>query len=93
MLVLDPDTGEIIKRYGPEDGVDIPADLAFGPDGSLYVGMYPGFEGDAVMRLAPDGTVTGMPLPPVIWPVMTTQDGRLFAGLLDRERHDCRTRP
>ena len=84
VLVLDPDTGEIIKRLGPEDGVDIPADLAFGPDGSLYVGMYPGFEGDAVMRLAPDGTVTGMPLPPVIWPVMTTKDGRLFAGLLDQ---------
>ncbi len=82
VLVLDPDTGEIIKQYGPEDGVDIPADLAFGPDGSLYVGMYPGFEGDAIMRMTPDGTVTGMPLPPVIWPVMTTEDGRVFAGLL-----------
>ena len=82
VLVLDPETGEIIKRYGPEDGIDIPADLAFGPDGSLYAGLYPGFDGDAILRLAPDGTVTGMPLPPIIWPVMTTQDGRLFAGLL-----------
>ena len=53
VLVLDTDTGEIIKRIGPEEGVDIPADLTFGPDGSLYVGMYPGFEGDAVMRLVP----------------------------------------
>jgi len=84
VLVLDPETGEIIKRYGPEDGVDIPADLAFGPDGSLYAGLYPGFEGDAILRLAPDGKVTGMELPPVIWPVMTTKDGRLFAGLLDQ---------
>ena len=84
LLVLDPDTGEIINRFGPEDGVDIPADLAFGPDGSLYIGLYPGFEGDAVTRLAPDGTVTGSPLPPIIWPVMTTRDGRVFAGLLDQ---------
>lgn len=82
VLVLNPETGEIIKRYGPEEGIDIPADLAFGPDGSLYAGLYPGFDGDAILRLAPDGTVTGMPLPPIIWPVMTTEDGRLFAGLL-----------
>lgn len=82
VLVLDPETGAILKSVGPEEGVDIPADLAFGPDGSLYIGMYPGFEGDAVARLAPDGTVTGTPLPPVIWPVMTTRDGRVFAGLL-----------
>ncbi len=82
LLVLDPETGEIIKRYGPEDGVDIPADLAFGPDGSLYASMYPGIEGDAVMRMTPDGKVTGTTLPPVIWPVMTTKDGRLFAAEL-----------
>ena len=82
LLVLNPDTGEIIKRYGPEDGVDIPADLAFGPDGSLYASMYPGFEGNGVMRMTPDGKVTGMPVPPMIWPVMTTKDGRLFAALL-----------
>ena len=93
VLVLDPDTGEIIKRYGPEEGVDIPADLAFGPDGSLYVGMYPGTEGDGVMRMTPDGKVTGTPVPPVIWPVMTTKDGRLFAGSARPERYDRRTRP
>ena len=62
ILVLYPDTGEIIKRYGPEDGVDIPADLAFGPDGSLYASMYPGSEGDGMMRMAPDGKVTGLPV-------------------------------
>ena len=80
--VLNPETGEIIKSFGPEQGVDIPADLAFGPDGSLYASMYPGFEGDSVMRMAPDGKVTSMALPPLIWPVMTTKDGRLFAALL-----------
>ena len=69
------------------------ADLAFGPDGSLYASMYPGFEGDGIMRMTPDGKVTGTPVPPEIWPVMTTKDGRLFAALLTRERHDCRTRP
>lgn len=82
LVVLNPDTGEIIKRYGPSDGVDIPCDLAFGPDGSLYASMYPGFEGDGVMRLAADGKATGTPIPPMVWPVMTTKDGRLFAGLL-----------
>lgn len=82
LVVLNPDTGAIIKRYGPSDGVDIPCDLAFGPDGSLYASMYPGFEGDGVMRMTPDGKVTGTPIPPMIWPVMTTKDGRLFAGLL-----------
>lgn len=82
VLVLNPETGEIVERLGPEDGVDIPADLTFGPDGSLYASMYPGYEGDAVMRLAPDGKATSMALPPIIWPVMTTADGRLFAGLL-----------
>ena len=46
--------------------------------------MYPGFEGDGVMRMTPDGKVTGTPVPPVIWPVMTTKDGRLFVGLLDQ---------
>lgn len=82
LQVLNPDTGEIIKSLGPDDGVDIPADLAFGPDGSLCASMYPGFEGDAIMRIAPDGAVTSMALPPVIWPVLATKDGRLFAALL-----------
>ena len=36
ILVIDPDTGEILKRLGPEVGVDGPDDLAFGPDGSIY---------------------------------------------------------
>ncbi|MFN8446168.1 MAG: hypothetical protein U0175_35590 [Caldilineaceae bacterium] len=82
LVVLNPDTGTIIKRYGPSDGVDIPCDLAFGPDGSLYASMWPGVEGDSVMRMTPDGKVTGTTLPAGTWPVMTTKDGRLFAAQL-----------
>lgn len=36
ILVLDPDTGEILNRLGAEVGVDGPDDLTFGSDGSIY---------------------------------------------------------
>jgi hypothetical protein len=36
IVVMDPETGEILDTFGPEVGVDVPDDLIFGPDGSLY---------------------------------------------------------
>jgi sugar lactone lactonase YvrE len=36
ILIMDPHDGKIIQRIGPEVGVGVPDDLAFGPDGSLY---------------------------------------------------------
>lgn len=33
---MDPETGEILDRLGPDVGVEGPDDLIFGPDGSLY---------------------------------------------------------
>ena len=34
--VLDPESGDVLKVYGPEEGVIGPDDVAFGPDGSWY---------------------------------------------------------
>jgi hypothetical protein len=36
IVVMDPETGEILDRLGPDRGVESPDDLTFGPDGSLY---------------------------------------------------------
>jgi sugar lactone lactonase YvrE len=33
---LDPRSGRILSQLGPEQGVETPDDLVFGPDGSLY---------------------------------------------------------
>ena len=82
LLVLNPDTGEIIKRYGPEDGVDIPADLAFGP--GWFALWFDVSWLRRERRHAHDARRKGhsSTVPPMIWPVMTTKDGRLFAALL-----------
>ena len=35
VVALDPESGAILERWGPEEGVKGPDDLAFGPVGSL----------------------------------------------------------
>ncbi|MFN8467379.1 MAG: hypothetical protein U0X20_17610 [Caldilineaceae bacterium] len=78
IVVIDPATGEIVKRLGPEVGVDGPDDLAFGPDGSIYWTNF--FEG-SVGRLAPDGTASSQVVAPGVNPIAVAQDGRVFVGL------------
>ena len=83
ILVIDPDTGEIIKRLGPEVGVDGPDDLAFGPDGSIYwTDLFRGTVG----RLAPDGVTSSQMVAPGVNPIIFSPDGRLFVatGFLGR---------
>ena len=53
IIKMDPHSGRILDRIGPEHGVSSPDDLTFGPDGSLYWTAI--FAGD-VGKLAPDGT-------------------------------------
>ncbi len=78
ILVINPETGEIIKRLGPEVGVDGPDDLAFGPDGSIYwTDLFKGTVG----RLAPDGSTSSQMVAPGVNPIALSQDGRLFVGL------------
>ncbi|MBW7885468.1 MAG: ester cyclase, partial [Caldilineaceae bacterium] len=78
ILVLDPDTGEILKRLGPEVGVDGPDDLAFGPDGTIY---WTDFMRGAVGRLGPDGGTSSQMVAPGVNPIIVAPDGRVFVAL------------
>ena len=77
IVVMDPETGEILNTFGPEIGVDVPDDLIFGPDGSLYWTSF--FFGE-VGRLKPDGTVTKQFVAPGANPITFSDDGRLFTS-------------
>lgn len=78
ILVMDPETGAIITRVGPEAGVEGPDDLAFGPDGSLY---WTAFLKGEVGRLSPAGAMAGQMVAPGVNPIAFTEDGRLLVGL------------
>lgn len=78
VLVVDPDTGEILKRYGHEAGVHGPDDVAIGPDGSIYwTDIFQGTVG----RLAPDGSMSSQMVGVGVNPIVFSSDGRLFAAL------------
>ena len=83
ILVIDPDTGEILKRLGPEAGVHGPDDLAVGPDGSIY---WTDFFKGTVGRLAPDGSMSSQMVAPGVNPIVFSPDGRAVrrAGLSRR---------
>ena len=76
--VVDTKTGEIIKAYGPEEGVDGPDDLTIGPDGSIYhTNLLMGIVG----RRTPAGEVTQQFVAPGVNPITFSEDGRLFVAL------------
>jgi sugar lactone lactonase YvrE len=79
IVVMDPQTGAILDRLGPAQGVEGPDDLTFGPDGALYWTSY--FTG-VVGRRAPDGTTTTVTqLPPGAGAIAFSGDGRLFVAV------------
>ena len=78
IVVMDPATGKILERFGPEKGVYGPDDIAFGPDGSLYWASI--LEGQ-VGRLGPDGATKTIPVAPGTNPITFSPDWRLFVGL------------
>jgi sugar lactone lactonase YvrE len=78
IVVIDPESGEVIKRLGAEVGVTSPDDLVFGPDGSLY---WTNLMTGEVVRLAPDGTVTKQQIALGVNPITFSDDGRLFVAL------------
>jgi sugar lactone lactonase YvrE len=78
VLVLDPETGALIERFGPSVGVETPDDVAFGPDGSLY---WTAIVTGEVGRLDPDGVKTGQMIAPGVNPITFSDDGRLFVAL------------
>jgi sugar lactone lactonase YvrE len=77
ILVMDPKTGKILDRFGPESEVDGPDDVAFGPDGSLY---WTDILSGEVGRRTPDGVVTKQFVAPFVNPIAFSDDGRLFVA-------------
>lgn len=77
ILVMDPKTGKILNRYGPESGVEGPDDVAFGPDGSLY---WTDILSGEVGRRSPDGVVKKQFVAEFVNPITFSDDGRLFVA-------------
>lgn len=78
IVVLDPETGEVLDRLGPARGVEGPDDVAFGPDGSLY---WTSILTGVVGRLAPDGEVSHQVVAPGVNPITVSDGGRVFVAL------------
>jgi sugar lactone lactonase YvrE len=78
IVAFDPSSGEIVARFGPDQGVLSPDDLVFGPDGSMY---WTDIMVGEVGRLAPDGTVTKQFVAPGVNPITFDEEGRLFVAL------------
>lgn len=78
IIVMDPETGEILDRLGPDRGIESPDDLAFGPDGSLY---WTAILAGEVGRLSPDGVMISQPVALGVNPITFSDDGRLFVAL------------
>ena len=78
IAVLEPGSGNVVRRIGREQGVLGPDDLTFGPDGSLY---WTDIMAGEVGRMTPDGTVTKQFVAIGVNPITFSDDGRLFVGL------------
>ncbi|HEY9206447.1 MAG TPA: hypothetical protein VIO58_11060, partial [Candidatus Methanoperedens sp.] len=78
ILVMDPETGQIISRFGADRGVDSPDDLAFGPDGSLY---WTNIMTGEVGRLTPQGGNITQKVAMGVNPITFSDDSRLFVAL------------
>jgi sugar lactone lactonase YvrE len=77
IVAFDVDSGDVVHRFGPADGVLNPNDVTFGPDGSMYwTDLFVGEVG----RRAPDGTVTKQFVGPGVNPITFSDDGRLFVS-------------
>ena len=78
LVVLNPETGEVLSRLTQADGVVGPDDLDFGPDGSLFwtsilTGEVAGFDADG-------HRVVAAQLSAGVNPITFSSDGRLFVA-------------
>ncbi|MBN1292836.1 MAG: SMP-30/gluconolactonase/LRE family protein [Candidatus Latescibacteria bacterium] len=78
IIVMNPETGRILERFGLEHGVKSPDDLTFGPDGSLY---WTSLLTGEVGRLTTEGVKTGQNVQQGVNPITFSDDGRLFVGV------------
>src|SRR6266511_3843143 len=79
IVVMDPQTGAVLDRLGPAQGVEGPDDLTLVADVALYWTSY--FTG-MVGRRAPDGTTTAVAqLPPGAGAIAFSDAGRLFVAV------------
>jgi sugar lactone lactonase YvrE len=78
IVVLDPETGVIQQRLGPDAGVLSPDDVVFGRDGSLY---WTDLTAGEVGHRTLDGVVTKQVVAPGVNPITFSDDGRLFVAL------------
>ncbi|MFZ1946954.1 MAG: hypothetical protein WAW06_05360 [bacterium] len=79
IMVMDPETGEVISTIGANAGVVGPDDIAFGPDGSLY---WTSFSTGEVGRIAPDGTRSGLVVGLGVNGIAVSPTGRLFVSVV-----------
>lgn len=77
IVAMDPQTGKILQRFGPEDGVAGPDDLIFAPDGSMY---WTDILSGEVGRMTQDGIVKKQFVAPFVNPISMSDDGRLFVA-------------
>lgn len=75
IVALDPKTGAVLERLGPQHGIETPDDLVFGPDGSLY---WSAIFADSVGRLTPSGEVRYQHVGPFTNGLAFSPDGRLY---------------
>lgn len=76
--VVNTETGKIIQKFGPEEGIEGPDDLTIGPEGSLYFTSI--LTGEVGVR-KPSGEVTKQMVAPGVNPITISDDGRLFVAL------------
>lgn len=78
LLRIDPNTGRILERIGPDQGISKPDDLVFAPDGSLiYTSPGTGVVG-RIVRSGPDAgqvSVLAKMDEPGVNPIALTPDG------------------
>lgn len=78
LVVLDPDSGEVLQRLTAADGVVGPDDVAFGPDGSFYWTSI--LTGEVAGFTAQGERVVAASLSPGVNPITFAPDGRLFVA-------------
>ncbi len=79
IIIMDPDTGKVIRTYGEEYGAVGIDDVSEGPDGTLYFSNIPIGK---IGWIKPDGTHGHIDAKPWINPIAVTRDGKwLYWGI------------